>query len=133
MSDPTLILASGSPRRKILLEEAGFRFRVEPPDIEEIEDSAIEIRELTAINAKIKAEAVAVQHPNDVVVAADTLVLFEGKALGKPVDPGEAARMLEQLNGKTHQVYTAVCLMKKSDRTDRRIRCRYRGYFQNTE
>ena len=83
-----------------------------PPDIEEIDDDTIGIRELTAINAKIKAEAVADRYPEQVVIAADTLVLFKDRALGKPADMAEATAMLGKLNGKTHQVYTAVCLMK---------------------
>ncbi len=109
-----LILASGSPRRKDLLNEAGYHFEVVPPDIEEVEDPAIGIRELTALNARIKARAVAERFPEQVTIAADTLVLFGDRALGKPVDMTEAAAMLGLLNGKTHQVYTAVCLIMHS-------------------
>jgi len=109
-----LILASGSPRRKDLLNEAGYHFQVVPPEIEEIDDPAIGIRDLTALNARIKARAVADSYPGQVIVAADTLVLFGDRALGKPADMDEAAAMLGLLNGKTHQVYTAVCLTMHS-------------------
>lgn len=107
-----LILASGSPRRKDLLNEAGYQIVVVPPNVEEIDDPAIEIRKLTAINAKLKAEAVAPNYPDQVVIAADTLVLFDGKALGKPADMAEASAMLAAMNGQTHHVFTAVCLVR---------------------
>ena len=109
---PPLILASGSPRRKDLLDQAGFSFAIIPPDIEEIDDPSMDIRALTALNAKLKAEAVAQNHPDQVVVAADTLVLFQNRSLGKPADRDEAAQMIRQLNGNTHQVFTAVCLIR---------------------
>ena len=113
MSDrvPGIVLASGSPRRKDLMEEAGYKFEVDVPDVSEIDDPAIEIRKLTAINAKLKADAVVGRHPGKVIIAADTLVLFDGEALGKPADLEEAAEMLGRLNGNSHQVYTAVCIM----------------------
>ncbi len=114
MTAPRLILASGSPRRRDLLEEAGYAFEVHPPDVAEREDADIEIRELTAWNARLKAEAVAIRFPEDVVIAADTLVLHRGEALGKPVDLAEAAKMLERLNGQTHHVFTAVCLVRRA-------------------
>lgn len=111
-NNSAIVLASGSPRRKDLLEAAGYEFVVDVPEVVEIEDPAIEIRELTAINAKLKADAVVKKHPGSVVIAADTLVLFQGEALGKPADMTEAAQMLARLNGNSHQVYTAVCLLE---------------------
>ncbi|MEQ1842030.1 MAG: Maf family protein, partial [Verrucomicrobiales bacterium] len=75
-SNPKLVLASGSPRRSDLLQEAGFHFEVVKPLVEEIEDDAIPIRELTALNARLKADAVAAAHHGSVVLAADTLVLL---------------------------------------------------------
>jgi len=105
---PSLILASGSPRRSDLLHEAGYRFHVVKPDVVEIEDPAIPIRELTALNARLKAAAVAPAHPGAVTMGADTLVLLGETVFGKPVDEIDAARMLAELNGQTHQVFTAV-------------------------
>ena len=116
MSDslPALILASGSPRRKDLLEEAGYSFRVVPPEIEEIEDGTIPIRVLTAKNASLKAEAVAAKFPDAVILAADTLVLLGERVLSKPADREEAREMLASLNGKSHQVFTAVSLVQRA-------------------
>ncbi|MCB1234013.1 MAG: septum formation protein Maf [Verrucomicrobiae bacterium] len=116
--DETLILASGSPRRRDLMEEAGYRFEVVKPDVEEIEDATIPIRELTRLNAKLKADAVAGSHPGRVVIAADTLVLLDGIALGKPADAAEAFAMIRSLNGRTHQVYTAVCVARAGTEAD---------------
>ncbi len=110
-SHPKLVLASGSPRRSDLLHKAGFHFEVVKPLVEEIEDDAIPIRELTALNARLKADAVAAAHHGSVVLAADTLVLLGEKVFGKPSSREEASRMLGELNGQAHQVFTAVTLI----------------------
>lgn len=111
MSDrPELVLASGSPRRRELLTEAGFRFRVELPGIEENEDTRLPIRTLTAENAAAKADAVAASESAAVVIAADTLVLLGETVLSKPADRAEAARMLAGLSGRAHEVFTAVAI-----------------------
>lgn len=111
MSDaPELILASGSPRRRDLLSEAGYRFRVEAPGVEENEDTSLPIRLLTEGNARDKAAAVAERNPDAVVLAADTLVLLGDTVLSKPGDRAEAARMLASLNGRAHEVFTAVAM-----------------------
>jgi len=109
--EPALVLASTSPRRSDLLTEAGYCFSIIKPLVDEIEDEAIPIRELTALNARLKADAVAGDHPAKVVVGADTLVLLGEKVFGKPTDRAEAARMLAELNGQTHQVFTAVAFI----------------------
>ncbi len=113
-ADQPLILASGSPRRRDLLEEAGYAFEVVKPDVEEIEDPARSIRALTRENARLKAEAVAGSHPDRLVIAADTLVLRDDTALGKPADAEEAFAMIRSLNGRTHQVFTAVCVVAQA-------------------
>lgn len=110
-TESKLILASGSPRRSDLLTEAGYYFEVVKPAVEEIEDESIPIRELTALNARLKAETVAGDHPGKVVIGADTLVLLGEKVFGKPADTAEATRMLAELNGRTHQVFTAVAFI----------------------
>lgn len=104
------ILASGSPRRRDLLAEAGYAFRVENPGIEENEDTSLPIRRLTAENARDKAAAVSARHPDAVVLAADTLVLLGETVLSKPADRADAARMLASLNGRSHEVFTAVAI-----------------------
>jgi septum formation protein len=113
MPDPSqrpLILASASPRRRDLMTEAGYRFEVVKPDIEEIDDPARSIQALTRENARLKAEAVARHHADRIVIAADTLVLRDDTALGKPADAESAFAMVRSLNGRTHQVFTAVCV-----------------------
>jgi septum formation protein len=108
---PKLILASGSPRRKDLLTEAGYDFQVIVPDVEENEDVSVPIRQLTKENAELKAEAVSPANTDAVVIAADTLVLLEERVLTKPIDGDEAREMLASLNGKSHQVFTAFSIL----------------------
>ncbi len=116
MTNPTspLILASGSPRRKDLLGEAGYEFVVIPPQEEEVDDPSIPIGELTQMNAMLKADCVAVDYAEAIVIAADTLVLRDGEALGKPANMDEARTMIRSLNGRAHQVFTAVCILQNS-------------------
>lgn len=107
------ILGSGSPRRRDLLTEAGYRFTIEPSTAEELHDSDMDVRELTKLNAKLKAGEVAARFPESIVLGADTLVTIDGQALGKPAHWEEALEMISLLNGRTHQVMTGVCLMQK--------------------
>ncbi len=112
---PPIILASASPRRKELLEDAGYSFSVVPASVEEIEDPSQSGLELTQANARLKAESVANLHPGSVVLGADTLVALDGKTLGKPASEEEAFEMVRTLSGRTHQVHTAVCLIRHRD------------------
>jgi len=107
------ILGSGSPRRRDLLNEAGYRFTIESSTAEELHDSDLDVRELTKWNAKLKAEEVATRFPSAIILGADTLVTIDGQALGKPTDRESALEMIRTLNGRTHQVMTGVCLMRK--------------------
>lgn len=107
-----LVLASGSPRRKDLLAEAGIEFEIQPADVEEIEDWSLGIDDLVGRNARLKAEAVAVERPAAVVLGADTLVALDDQPLGKPRDLDHAFEMLKSLVGKTHVVCTGVCLTR---------------------
>jgi len=105
-----LILASGSPRRRELLERAGLDFEVIPSPAEEIHDASLGMAGLCEENARLKATAVAEHHPEAVVIGADTLVFLDGEPLGKPKDMAEAAGMLRRLSGRSHQVCTGVCI-----------------------
>lgn len=107
---PPLLLASSSPRRLDLMREAGLEFEVVPAEVEEAHDEAASPVELTRLNAARKAGWVAERHPGRTVVGADTLVAVDGAVLGKPADMDEARRMLARLTGRTHEVYTGVCL-----------------------
>jgi septum formation protein len=104
------ILASGSPRRRELLADAGYAFEVVSPPIEEISHGWLTIRELTIHNATRKALHVARNSPDAVVLAADTLVTIDGDVLGKPADIPDAVAMLRRLSGRSHEVWTAVCV-----------------------
>lgn len=106
-----LILASGSPRRRELLEAAGLVFEVIPSPAEEIHDASLGMEGLCEENARLKARAVAAHHPGAIVIGADTLVFLEGKPLGKPKDLDEAAAMLRSLSGYVHDVCTGVCII----------------------
>lgn len=107
---PRFVLASGSPRRRQLLEEAGYKFEVVVPPVEEISHDWFTIRELTVCNATRKALGVAQASPNAVVLGADTLVSLDDEVLGKPANLQEAAQILRRLSGRSHEVWTAVCL-----------------------
>lgn len=106
-----LILASGSPRRKELLALAGFSFQVVVPDCEENFSAQLAIPSVPEVLAKRKADAVQERFPNAVILAADTIVVCDSQILGKPVTKADAFHMLRFLSGKTHQVYTGVCLL----------------------
>ena len=105
-----LILASASPRRRELLATLGLPFAVEPPDIDEDAAEADPERLATRLALR-KARAVAVRHPADAVIGADTVVVLEGRALGKPRDAAEAAAMLAALRGRGHRVFTGVAVV----------------------
>ncbi|MDX1680788.1 MAG: Maf family protein [Akkermansiaceae bacterium] len=106
-----MILASGSPRRKELLKEAGVEFEVVASAAEEVHDVSMPLIELCELNARLKAEAVASEHADAVVIGSDTLVFIDETPLGKPADLEEARAMLRRLSGKKHVVCTAVCVM----------------------
>ena len=105
--DPTLVLASASPRRRELLSLTGLPFTVDAPEVDEACD--LPPREAVAEISRRKALAGAAAHPGKIVLAADTLVAVDNTALGKPRDEADAARMLRLLSGRWHQVYTGVC------------------------
>ena len=105
-----VILASGSPRRRELLSQAGIEYTVEPADIEETTTETLPAKVVEDLSRQ-KALAVSKNHPGQVVLAADTVVAFDDKILGKPVDEDDAFEMLTELSGRTHQVYTGVTIV----------------------
>lgn len=105
---PALVLASSSPRRRELLASLGLTFSVRHADVDESllpAESAFDAAERLA---RMKVERVAAEALDALVVAADTLVVLEGEALGKPRDRADACRMLSALAGRTHDVVTGV-------------------------
>ena len=112
---PPVILASSSPRRSELLTSMNIDFEVVPSHAEEIMEGNDFIPELCETNARAKAEPIAELHPECLVIAADTLVYLEDELFGKPTHVDDAARMLTQLQGRTHQVATGVSLIYHND------------------
>ena len=107
---PPIILASVSPRRSELLRALGVGFQVIPSDAAEVHNEHLTAQEVSQVNAYRKARAVAKKYPDALVIAADTLVYLNTKLFGKPANMEDAYRMLKQLQGKTHEVVTGVCL-----------------------
>jgi septum formation protein len=109
-----LILASASPRREELLRLLGLDFQIIPSRADETffinERPAEHVLRL----AENKAHAVAQAHPHAWVLGADTIVVIDGEVLGKPADSSAAARMLEKLSGRTHEVFTGFALLRLS-------------------
>lgn len=104
------ILASSSPRRRELLASIGVDFEVIPSHVPEVHQEGEAPEEYVARLSRDKAHAIATQHPSRWVIAADTTVLLGDQLLEKPVDAADAERMLAQIAGRTHIVYTGVTL-----------------------
>jgi len=111
-----LILASRSPRRRQLLAHLGVPFRVVVPEVEEnaTPPSSGQPEELAEALAKAKAEAVAGEEKEGIVIAADTIVVDGDTILGKPADDSEAAATLRRLRGKAHRVITGLAVVNAS-------------------
>lgn len=108
---PPLVLASGSPRRRLLLSMAGYEFQVVTPNIDETRAKGEPPEEFVQRIAAGKASAVApAQTGGTVILGFDTAVVLSGRVYGKPEDEAEAAEMLLSLAGRTHTVYTGYAL-----------------------
>lgn len=101
-----MILASASPRRKEILENFGFSFKTIVKNIDETSDKTRAEEKILEIAEK-KARAAAIDFPDENIVGADTVVVVDGKILGKPKDEKEAFSMLKSLSGRSHEVITA--------------------------
>lgn len=107
-----IILASGSPRRRQLLEQLGLSFTVQSSDVDESVEPGLSPAAMVEQLSLRKGQAVAERvGPDSLVLAADTVVALEDAVLGKPQDQAKAVSMLTSLSGKTHQVYTGVTLL----------------------
>jgi septum formation protein len=117
-----LVLASRSPRRRAILEQLGVEFRVEPPEVAELDEG--DPRELVLENARRKAAAV----EGERVLGVDTAVVLDERALGKPHDAEEAERFLRMLSGRDHEVMSGIALRddagERSDVSVTRVRFR---------
>lgn len=114
---PRIVLASASPRRRALLDDLGLDFAVEPASFDEESVPVTSPVEWAKALADGKALEVARRHPDALVIGADTIVVIDGRILGKPKGPEDAHHMLRTLSGRTHTVYTGVS-----------VRCLDRGW-----
>ncbi len=118
-----VVLASASPRRKMILENAGFDVTVRVSEADETLPDGISPEKAVEYLAKVKANAVE-KNKDELIIAADTVVVLDGKILGKPGDENEARKMLSSLSGRRHTVFTGVCIIYNekeeifSDRTE---------------
>jgi len=117
--DPRLVLASGSPRRRDLLQRAGLLFDVAPTDVDESPRPGESARAMALRLAEAKAAAAGA--PGALVIGADTIVVRDGIGLGKPVDDAEAVEMLRSLSGRSHEVVTAFAVLRGEDRVVRAV------------
>lgn len=111
----SLVLASASPRRKQILRLLGAPFRTAAAGVDESPQPAESPPDLVRRLAQAKALAVARRNPDVVVLAADTVVVFEGAVIGKPADAEEASVILHRLRGRSHSVCTGVAVMQGGD------------------
>jgi len=113
---PSLVLASGSPRRRDLLAALGLAFTVRPADIDETPRPREAPRDYVERLAEEKAVAQA--EPGEVILAADTSVILDGEILGKPEDAADGRRLLGRLAGREHVVLSGVALHRPADGAD---------------
>ncbi|MCI0752031.1 MAG: Maf family protein [Flammeovirgaceae bacterium] len=108
-----LILASSSPRRQYLMNELGYEFTVEKPEVDESFPSELPADQVAKYLALKKAEYFRQEIHNEIIMTADTVVILDQKIMNKPLDRAEAIDMLHRLSGKTHLVMTGVCILSK--------------------
>jgi septum formation protein len=137
MSDeaPNIVLASQSPRRAQLLDALGLRFDIAPADIDESLHADEDPVAYALRLARGKAAAVAAVRPDAIVIGADTVVVIDGIALGKPRDDADAVDMLLRLQGRTHTVATGLAIVGPGGATAaavERTEVRFRPFGRRT-
>jgi len=109
-----IILASASPTRKKLLIEAGFNLKIDPSNYEEDMSLSLDPKELAIYLSKAKAESVAIKYKEEIIIGADTFIVYENKILGKPITPDKAKEVLKMLSGKEHSAITGFTIIDTS-------------------
>ena len=109
-----MILASQSPRRRELLRMISAEFEIIPAHGEENIPAGTPADTAVMLLAKQKAHEIFAEHKGELIIAADTVVAVDGKILGKPADGENAREMLKQLSGRTHSVFTGVCIIAEN-------------------
>lgn len=120
LKDRNIILASGSPRRRELLQMMGLQFAVMTKPTNEIYPDTLPVEQVSEYLSRLKAAAFADEVMADrkmIVIASDTTVAVDGEILGKPKDRADAIAMLSKLSGKSHSVFSGVCIMT-ADKTE---------------
>jgi septum formation protein len=130
ISDPKIVLASGSPRRKALLKSLGVNFSVLSSRFDERKVTAIEPKAYVKKLAALKAKEVSKRVKKGIIIGADTVVVIGKKILNKPKDAADARRMLKLLSGKTHTVITGVCVINNYNKTSKIISVSARVRFK---
>jgi septum formation protein len=117
-TDPIIILASKSPRRRYLLEQSGIRFIVKASHLDETTIPVSEPMAYVSQLAELKTNEISIEYPNHWIIGADTIVSIDHTILGKPKSDDEAFAMLRHLSGRIHQVYTgySICCRTKNRR-----------------
>ncbi len=110
-----LILASASPRRKEMLAKLGLDFEVQAAEVDEIPLYGESPEEFVQRAAAEKASEISGSQPDAWVLGADTIVVHEGAILGKPMDAGDALKLLMRLSGQMHKVLTGFCLKRQQE------------------
>ena len=123
-----VILASGSPRRRELMKQIVEEYSIITSDIDEESSYYMSPLEAVLDIAKRKGEKVFNDHPNDIVVSADTIVVLDNKIIGKPVDEGDAKRILHLLSGREHEVITAYCIFSKGKMIENHVSSKVQFY-----
>ena len=119
--EPKIVLASNSPRRREIMEMLPWDFFVEVEEVDETMDESLSLEENLLYLAYKKAERVADRYRDKFVVGGDTIVLVEGKVLGKPRDAEDAKAMLRLISSHTHSVWTGVCVLSGARNLDIRF------------
>ena len=110
LKDFNIILASQSPRRQELLKGLNIEFTTEVRSVEEVYPNDLAPEEVPTYLSELKASVFNELNSNDLVITSDTVVINDGKVLGKPSDAAEAKEMIQSLSGKSHQVVTGVTI-----------------------
>jgi len=125
MNKYNIVLASASPRRKEIMDRMGFSCRVFVADVEESVSESEPARMVQAL-ASLKTDAVLSKYmqldearENFIMIGADTMVFYDGIALGKPKDEADAFRMIDMLSGKSHEVISGVSIIIKDDKLEK--------------
>ena len=109
-----VILASGSPRRQNFFKQLDIPFTIDVREVDEVYPDHLKGAEITDYLADLKSKAFPNLKETDLLITSDTIVWFEGKAMGKPVDTDDAFQMLKAMSGKKHYVYTSVSIKNKN-------------------